>query len=341
MSKNQRSFFDERARQDRLVELGDPLFTLNSVIDWEMFRPILETAISRSSRKKGGRPPFDVVLMFKILILQRLYNLSDDRLEYQITDRLSFMRFLGLQINDKVPDAKTIWKFRNDLAQHNADRDLFDVFDGFLRKKGLITNRGSILDATIVESPRQRTTNDEYSQIREGEIPPAWKSPKKKNSLAQRDLDARWAYKNDERHYGYKDHVKGDQDSKLITNYTVSPASDHDSQHCLELLDERDVALYADSAYTGEPIATGLPPRCKNQISERGKRNAPLTKKQIKSNRRKAKIRSRVEHIFALIKSFLNGGRLRCIGIIRAKFDIGLMNLLYNMRRYQYLICHE
>ncbi len=171
MLKRQRGFFDESARQARLEELDDPLSKLNAVVDWEAFRSTLESALSRSCREKGGRPSFDVVFMFKVLILQRLNNLSDERTEFLITDRLSFMRFLGLQINDKVPDAKTIRKLRIDLVQKGTARKLFDVFDGVLRKEGLISRHGSIIDATIIEAPRQDNTREENAQIKKGEVP--------------------------------------------------------------------------------------------------------------------------------------------------------------------------
>ena len=162
---------------------------------------------------------------------------------------MTFMRFLNLGLNDKVPDAKTIWKFQNDLATGSVARILFKIFDDRLRAEGLITHKGTIVDATFVEAPRQRNTPEENEHIKKGQTPPEWEKEDQKNKVAQKDQDARWARKGDERHFGYKNHIKTDSDSKLITNYMVSDASVHDSNCCIQLLDSDDRVLYADSAY--------------------------------------------------------------------------------------------
>ena len=338
MKVRQRSFFDEENRMEKISKIGDPLEMLNQVIKWEMFRNILKKAVVRKeTTSKGGRPPYDVVMMFKILVLQRLYNLSDDQTEYQINDRRSFMRFLGLELCDPVPDAKTIWKFRNDLAQTDAMEELFSLFDEMLEAEGLITHKGTIIDATFVDVPRQRNSRDENKKIKEGEVPEEWKNPENAHKLAQKDTDARWAKKNNEVHYGYKNHVKCDAYSKLITNYDITDAAVHDSQRCTELLDNKDKAVYADSAYSGAEIAENLPENCKNQICEKGYRNHPLTEEQKENNKKKSKIRCRIEHIFGFMTNSMNGINIRSIGIDRAWFNIELMNLVYNMRRYEFL----
>ena len=110
-------------------------------------------------------------MMFKILVLQRLYNLSDDQTEYQINDRMSFMRFLGINLCEKVPDAKTIWKFKNDLAETETVDKLFCTFDEHLEKEGLISHKGTIVDATFVDAPRQRNSRNENKKIKNGVIP--------------------------------------------------------------------------------------------------------------------------------------------------------------------------
>ncbi len=160
MKTNQKSLFDEEERMELLSKLGDPLEMLNKVIKWEKFRSALTEACRKEDTGKGGRPPYDVIIMFKVIVLQRLYNLSDDQIEYQITDRISFMRFLGFDLCDKVPDAKTVWKFKNDLAQTETIEKLFNLFDEQLESEGLITHKGSIVDATFVDAPRQRNHRD-------------------------------------------------------------------------------------------------------------------------------------------------------------------------------------
>ena len=151
MKARQRSFFDEEDRMKKISKIGDPLELLNKVIDWEMFRSTLNKAVVRKENtRKGGRPSYDVVMMFKILVLIRLYNLSDDQAEYQINDRRSFMRFLGLDICDTVPDAKTIWKFRNDLSQTDVMEEMFMLFDKKLEKESLISHKGTIVGSVLI-----------------------------------------------------------------------------------------------------------------------------------------------------------------------------------------------
>ena len=125
----QPGFFDGDERLKALSAAGDPLERLAAVIDFEVFRGDLERALACSDRSKGGRPPYDAVLMFKVLVLQTLYTLSDDQTEYQLKDRLSFMRFIGLALHDPVPDAKTIWLYREQLARAGAVERLFARFD--------------------------------------------------------------------------------------------------------------------------------------------------------------------------------------------------------------------
>lgn len=338
MKVRQKSFIDEENRKEKISKIGDPLEMLNKIIKWEMFRNILKKAVVRKdTTNKGGRPSYDIVMMFKILVLQRLYNLSDDQTEYQINDRRSFMRFLGLESYDSVPDAKTIWKFRNDLSQTEAMEELFCLFDKMLETEGLITHKGTIVDATFVDVPRQRNSRDENQKIKDGEIPEDWEKPENVHKLAQKDTDARWTKKNNEVHYGYKNHVKCDADSKLITNYGVSDAALHDSKRCVELMEETDEVMYADRAYSGEPIAENLPEKCENQICEKGQRNHPLTKEQKENNKKESKIRCRIENIFGFMTNSMNGINIRSIGIDRAWFNIGLMNLVYNICRYEFL----
>jgi IS5 family transposase len=335
----QHGFFDENDRLKELSQLGDPLEKLNKVIDWEAFRHSLNKIFKKEAKGPGGRPPYDYVLMFKVLILQRLYGISDAQAEYQIKDRLSFMRFLGLSLCDSIPDEKTIWLFRERLVQANTIDTLFYRFTRKLEDKGLITREGSIIDASFVDVPRQRNSKDENDTIKNGEVPEEWKAEGKENMVEQKDLNARWTKKNGETHYGYKNHVKADKDSKLIVKYEVSSAEVHDSQMLEKLVEKRkDKALYADSAYKGEEIESCLGSRIENKICEKGYRNKPLTEEQKVLNKKKSSVRVRVEHIFGFMTNSMKGMSIRCIGIERAKFAIGMMNLVYNMSRYRYLV---
>ena len=330
-------FWDESLRLEKLSQLGDSLERLNKAINWEIFRPSLNKAFKKEAKGAGGRPPFDYVLMFKILVLQRIYNLSDDQAEYQINDRMSFMRFLGLHLGDRVPDAKTIWLFRDMLTKANIMRELFDVFNKQLEDAHLITRTGTIVDATFVDAPRQRNSKDENDERRAGNIPEEWQKPENKNKLRQKDLDATWTRKGGELHYGYKDHVKADADSKLITDYAVTTASTHDSQPMPEMINKNDEVVYADSAYWGKPVAEKLPKSVINMIHERGTKKKPLSEEQRANNRKKSTVRCRIEHIFGFMTNSMHGITVRTIGIDRATFNIGLLNLIYNLCRFEFL----
>ena len=168
------SSFDLSARYAGLDKFGDPLVLLKRTIVWEDFRPELKAVWrlgSEARKSNAGRPPWDEVLMFRVLVLQHLYNLSDDQIEYQIRDRLSFMRFLDLGLEDRVPDAKTVWAYREKLAQSGMVKTLFDKFGAYLRSNGYLAKGGQILDASIVSAPRQRNTREENKQVKAGQVP--------------------------------------------------------------------------------------------------------------------------------------------------------------------------
>ena len=164
-------FFDVDDRLKRLSDLGDHLEAFAAAVDFEMFRSDLMAALNYSDGAQGGRPPFDPVMMFKILVIAAMDNLSDERAEFLINDRMSFMRFLGLSLADRVPDARTIWLFREKLTKAGAIEPLFARFDAVLRASGFIAMSGQIVDATLVAAPRQRNSEDEKKAIKGGRIP--------------------------------------------------------------------------------------------------------------------------------------------------------------------------
>jgi IS5 family transposase len=308
-------------------------------IDFEQFRTSLEVVFEREEKSATGRRPYDTVLMFKILILQRLYNLSDEQTEFQITDRLSFTRFLGLKLGSKIPDFSTVWRFREALTKAGAVKGLFDRFTRHLEAKGVIGKNGAIVDASFVEVPRQRNSRDENKKIKEGIVPPDWKDQPEK--LSHKDVDARWTKKNHETFYGYKDHIRTDAATVLITDYVVTDAAVHDSQVLTQLIGKEDKGktLWADSAYKSEKTDQLLEAwKVDNQIHEKAARNRPLTKEQQAHNRQKSKIRCLVEHVFGHIETSMRGPELAYIGLKRISSGVGLANLVYNMCRFTQLI---
>ena len=333
------NFFAEDNRLDRLSKMGDPLEKVAGAVDFEIFRPTLDTAIPREKGDKGGRPPMDNMLMFKIMLLQEWYHIADDMTEHLINDRLSFQRFLGLSLGDKVPDAKTIWLYREMLKNSGKSKELFDMFAALMEQVGVITREGSIVDASFVDVPKQRNNRDENKKIKEGDGEELWQD--NENKRCQKDIDARWTEKNGEKHFGYKDHVKVDSDSKMIVDFSVTDAAVHDSQAIVDLIDDKDNVLNADSAYTGKELHDKI--REKNpdiilNIHEKGYRNKPLSEEQKASNKEKSKVRARVEHVFGHMTNSMGGMTTRVIGIDRTTCVITLKNLAYNLSRWAYLV---
>ena len=205
-----------------------------------------------SKKNNAGRKPIDPVFMLKVLFLQRLYNISDNQVEYQIKDRMSFREFLDICSVDDVPDEKTVWKYKNIMANAGIGIKLFEKFNEQLASMGLIVNEGKIVDASFVIAPKQRNTREENKKIKEGEGKELWNdNPHKK---CHKDVDARWTKKGGVNYYGYKDHTVVIEKTKIIKNFVVTPASVHDSVPVGILIDgdnKEGEFCWFDSAYVG------------------------------------------------------------------------------------------
>lgn len=334
----QKGFWDVEEREAKLAKQNDLLLRLDRLIAWEEFRPILSKIHKKERKSNAGRKPIDEIIMFKMLILQQLYNISDNQMEYQVNDRISFMRFLHLGIEDKVPDATTLWLFREQLTKAGLITELFDRFGSYLKEQGYEAREGQILDATIVPVPRQRNSREENEEVKAGKIPEKWKE--KPDKLSQKDTDARWTTKNGQKHYGYKNHVNVDVEHGLIRRYEVTDASVHDSQTIGEIIDEENKGkeVWADSAFRSEQIERFLKwMELISHIHERGYRNRPLDEEQNEANQRKSKTRAKVEHVFGSWVNEMGGKLMRLIGIDRIAGAIGMKNLTFNMKRYAHL----
>ena len=325
----QLGFFDADKRLEALSAKGDPLEAIDRLVPWESFRAEIEAVVltpDELKKSSAGRKPFDAILMFRKLVLQALNNLSDEQVEYQVRDRLSFSRFLGLGIEDSIPDATTLWLFREKLAKAGLIEKLFERFDQHLAAKGYIARGGQIIDASIVPVPTQRNSRDENDQLRVGRTPAGWKQ--KLAKLRQKDRDARWTKKHDRSFFGYKNHVNADAKYKLIRRYEVTDAAVHDSQKLDGLLNKGNTSaeVFADSAYRSTKIEAQLRASgYKSRIHRRGRRNHPLT-----SAQERALVSS---NVFGAQQSAPGGRIVRTIGMVRARAKIGLQNLAYNIRR--------
>jgi transposase, IS5 family len=217
-----------------------------------------------AAQRKGaaGRKPWDEVVILKALVVQALYNLSDGQMEFQRRDRLSFMRFLGPGIEDRVPDATTLWLYREALAKAGMVERLCDAFDALLRAQGCLAMGGQIIDASIVAAPKQRNGREETAQIKAGETPPSFAADPAMDR--PKDKDARWTKKHGRSHHGHKNHVSIDRRHKLVRRHTVTDAARHDSQEPEALLDPDNTAagVWADSACRRRVGGQRLPQAC-------------------------------------------------------------------------------
>ncbi len=352
--RGQPGFFDVDERLRRLSGLGDHLEAFAAAVDFELFHVDLVAALGYSDGAQGGRPPFDPVMMFKILVIAAMDNLSDERAEFLINDRMSFMRFLGLSLSDRVPDARTIWLFREKLTEAGAIDTLFSRFDAALRASGFIAMSGQIVDATLVSAPKQRNSEDEKKAIKDGRIPDDWKD--KPAKLRHKDRDARWTVKFSKAKtredgsrppcdiaipvFGYQNHIAIDRGFGFIRTWSATDAAAYEGARLRDgLLDKTNTAssVWADTAYRSAANETFME---KNGFVSRVHRKKPKGKPMPdairRANAEKSKVRSRVEHVFAEQKDRM-GLFIRTIGIARAKVKIGMANIVHNFKRLVFL----
>jgi IS5 family transposase len=335
MMKPRTSLFAEHERETRRTSIGDPLVGLTKHVDFDALAASIDSAAPRPSRAKGGRPPYPTALMVKILVLQQLYNLADDALEYQLLDRRSFLQFLGLTDSSSIPDAKTIWLFRDRLSQAGAGTLVFEQVQLQLQQHGYLARCGQIVDASLVQSPVQRNKRDEAATVKEGTMPLAWKAHKR----AQKDVDSRWTKKHGKSHFGYKLHASVDKRCKLIRKLAVTHAAVADTTVFEELLDTTNTSrdVYADRGYPSAEREHNL-----NQagwrvhIQRKGTAKRAISEAQKQRNRRIATPRARVEHVFGALAQM--GGKLvRCLGIVRTTLTLHLKAAAYNLKRLVFL----
>lgn len=350
----QPGFFDIDERLKRLSDLGDQLEAFSCAVDFEIFRPDLVKALAYSDGSQGGRPPFDPVMMLKVLVIQSANNLSDERAEFLISDRLSFMRFLGLGLSDRVPDARTIWLFREKLTKAGAIQALFDRFDATLRASGYIAMGGQIVDASLIAAPKQRNTEDEKKELKEGRIPEDWQARPAK--LRQKDRDARWTVKFSKAKerpdgskppvdiaiptFGYQNHISIDRRFGLIRKWQATDAAAYEGARLREgLLDKSNTAssVWADTAYRSNANEEFMDQNdFVSRVHRKKPKGRPMARHTAIANGRKSKVRVFVEHVFAGQKSG-TGFVIRTIGIARATLKIGMTNLGYNVKRLIFL----
>ena len=297
-----KSLFSLSDHLEALSKEGDPLAVLQDTVDFEYFRAWLVEGLGYGDGSKGGRPPFDPVMMFKALILQAQHNLSDARMEFMIRDRLSWLRFLGLSLGDRTPDENTIRHFRNRLTETGTLKRVMKAFDWQLQKKGYIPMSGQIVDASLVPAPRQRNTEGEREAIKSGKSArDIW--PDEPNKAAQKDTDARWTlkvggkvrYRADGTPlpmialpvFGYKSHISIDRRFGFIRGMAVTSASAADGRLLRQVVstDNTSSEVWADSAYRSRRNEKWLSDRMlTSRIHRRKPKGKPMAKATARAN---------------------------------------------------------
>ncbi len=338
----------------RLSDCGDPLETMNRVVDFETFRPALEKALAYGDGAKGGRPPYDPVAMFKVLILAAQNTVSDARMEFLIRDRLSWLRFLGFDLGAVTPDENTIRLFREKLTRAGALDALFAAFDRRLRERGYLPMGGQIVDATLVAAPKQRNTAAEKDAIKAGKrAAEIW--PNQPAKAAQKDTDARWTVKFAKARplpggrpgidiaipsFGYKSSIAICRRYGFIRSAKVTDGARFDGRMLRDVVTRDNTAsdVWADTAYRSRDNEAWLTRMGRvSRIHRKKPKGKPMPARTARANAARSTVRARIEHVFARQKDQM-GLFVRTIGIVRAEAKITLANLAYNIDR---LIFHE
>lgn len=281
----------------------DFLYEIDQLINWAPF----ESLLSKLHPSKVGRKAYNPLQMFKILIIQEFYNLSDPRVELDLYGNLFYRRFVKLYAGDPIPDHSTISRFREDLENMNLYLKCFDELKSQLKDLGFEIEKGKIVDARLVKAARKPKKGDE---------------------------DADFTVKNNKVHYGYKDHIAIDEENEFILEFICSAASVHDSQVLDILLDGKEEALYADKAYDSKKLRE----QCKRNgtfygVLTRGRRNRPLSEEEKERNKKLSKIRSKVERVFGIFSLHLRRARARYVGLLRNEIHLFLTCFTYNLLR--------
>lgn len=280
---------------------------IDRCIDWKPLRRKIE----KLYRKSGpGRPAFPAITLFKALLLQGWYDLSDPAAEESIADRLSFRRFLGLRLDEKTPDHSTIHRFRDRIAPIAAQ--LFAEVNHQLETKGLTLKKGTLIDASLIQSAARPPTSGKKSS----------------------DPDASWGGKRNNLVYGYKVHVGMDQNSELIRRTDLTPANVHDSRMLKPMVSGDEEAVYADKAYDSKEHSDWLDSQgIIDRILIRGRRGRPLSAMARLFNREASKVRQGVERYFGTLKRIYKFRRCRYWTLSRNQCHIYVLSTCYNLKR--------
>ena len=325
-------------RNEKLAEFTGTLDRLETLVDWPGLAAAVNTSTGReAARPQGGRPPYPTEALLKIIVLQQLYgNLADEQMEYALLDRISWQRFIGMEQRRDLPDARTIWAFKDLIAKEDGADVLFKIVGEQLAQAGLQATGGQLIDATIVEVPKPHLSKEDKQSLEAGKTPDHWSA----KQAAHIDTDAHWTAKRGQWFHGYKAHANVDQKHKLIRALVVTPANVDDRTALESLIDDSATqvatgkTIHADRGYCAKATREMLKSRGLRDGVARKDEASRFDQSEIhRRNAKLAKIRARVEHVFGGWEQTM-GKRLRCIGITRAKAQTLIQATVYNLRRW-------
>lgn len=298
---------------------------INKIVNWEDILEVVRV-VDRTDKLKGGAPHKDLLVKVKMIFLQYLYNLSDPELEDQVNDRLSFQKFVGIGFTTTIPDYTTIWRFRERLIEEKINDKLFDKILGYIDGKGLLLKKGTIIDATIIESSNRPLSKKKRKELEE-------------KPSSQIDTDAESTKKRGKYYFGHKGHIGTDVGSKIIRKRDFSSAKPHDSNYKDKLLSGDEQAIFGDSAYLNKKDKQ----QCRKEgiyygILDKATRSKKLSNTQKKRNKKRSRIRSAVEHPFGYMKEKLNYKKAVAKTKQRNRFRFDMNCIIYNILRANYLL---
>ncbi len=304
---------------------NEVLDRVSGLVDWSSVEKLLHEL-------RGGRmgaPAYPALLMFKALLLQRWYALSDPALEEALKDRLSFRRFVGLPLSEAIPDHSTLWRFREALGPELSERIFLEI-GRQIERSGFVLKQGTLIDASLVPSAVNAPKRPD------GPLPPdASGRPASKLVRSELDPDAAWTKKDGRYYFGYKLHAAMDKTSRIIRRVIVTAANINDSQEADRLIFGDEKIVYADKAYDSKERRQKLTLLgIRNGIMRRGHRSRPLTAAEGRRNQRLAKHRGAIEPIFNLFKNVHGFGRARYRGLGRNACALTLAALAINLKRW-------
>lgn len=297
------------------------LETIAERIGWSA----VERALLGLRRGRLGKPPYPALLMFKALLLQQWYGLSDPGLEEALCDRMSFRRFVGLAGDQAAPDHATLWRFRQALAKSRLDQAAFEAVAAQLDAQGLIVRQGTLIDASLITAQSKPPPPAASDEVEPGAS---------RLVRLEREPDADWTRRGSDRFFGYKAHIGVDKGSGLVRRVMMTPASVNDTTRADDLIVGDEKEVWADKAYDSHARSARLKAMgVKNRICRRGnKHHAPSPWSQ-KRNRAIARIRGRVETLFAVLKRHYRHGRARYLTLQRNQTDLIIACIAINLRK--------